>query len=400
MALGSGSALVGTAITRATATPATTPATIQPDRDVSWVSAGVTIHGSYRAPAPGATGAPAALILVGTGNIDRNGNTPLYPGVEFDDYEFLADLLSAQGIASLRYDKIGTGATGLGPYASDPSALLDKDYDELRVQPARDGLKFLAQQPGVDSNRLILIGHSEGGGVAAQLATHLGDAPPLAGLALVEPSYGRILSLYALQFGAQMRAAVDGGGMTSGDAATLTSWMQDGIDEIRAGDPPYPAPGPVPLPGATDFTADMQSSIALNIYGSDPAQVVLAHGMRSAYGKSGDAIDPPALAGQVRIPTLVTCGTKDFNTPCVAGGSPGSGVSALAASFVPGVAQFVTVPDMVHGFRDVGDDDPTELPDTVNYPFSQVFATAFSTFVARFVPAAPIPLVVAPQFTG
>jgi hypothetical protein len=100
--------------------------------------------------------------------------------VEFDDYEFLADLLSAQGIASLRYDKIGTGATGLGPYASDPSALLDKDYDELRVQPARDGLKLLAQQPGVDPNRLVLIGHSEGGGVAVQLATHLGDAPPLA----------------------------------------------------------------------------------------------------------------------------------------------------------------------------------------------------------------------------
>src|SRR4051794_18675942 len=100
VALAGGSTLAGTAGTRATATPPTTPATtIQPDRDVSWVSAGVTIHGSYRAPAPGATAAPAALIVVGTGNIDRNGNTPLYPGVEFDDYEFLAGLLSAQGIA-------------------------------------------------------------------------------------------------------------------------------------------------------------------------------------------------------------------------------------------------------------------------------------------------------------
>jgi pimeloyl-ACP methyl ester carboxylesterase len=176
--------------------------------------------------------------------------------------------------------------------------------------------------------------------------------------------------------------------------------MQDGIDEIRAGDPPYPSPGPVPFPGATGFTATMQSAIELNIYGSDPAQVVLAHGMRSGYGKGGDAIDPPALAAQVRIPTLVTCGTKDVNTPCVPGGPVGSGVSALAASFEPGVAQFVTVLDMVHGFRDVGEDDPTELPDTVKYPFSQVFAAAFSAFMGQFVPAAPVPLVAAPRFTG
>ena len=37
----------------------------------------------------------------------------------------IADWLSADGVASLRYDKLGSGRTGLGPYASHPGAGTD-----------------------------------------------------------------------------------------------------------------------------------------------------------------------------------------------------------------------------------------------------------------------------------
>jgi pimeloyl-ACP methyl ester carboxylesterase len=376
---------------------------IQPDRDVSWVTSGITIHASYRGPAAGHTGVAAALIIGGTGEVDRDGNSSLLPGVEMDEYEWLADRLSALGIASLRYDKVGTGATGLGPFTSDPAALLTMSYDQLRVQPARDGLRFLARQAGVDPSRLILIGHSEGGAVATQIATHLGDAPALAGLALLEPAYTHILDVIARQLTDQMQAAVQGGAMDAGDATTLTDWMHDGIDEIRAGDAPYPAPGPVPLPEATDFTAVMQSTIASNVYGSDPAQMVLTHSFRTRYGKEFDEIDPPALAPSIRISTLVTCGTKDFNTPCTPGGAVGTGVSAMAAQFAPGVARFVTVPNMVHIFRDVGDDNPIALADQVKYPFSVNLGEAFDAFALQFVPgtpATPRPVTATPRFTG
>ncbi len=188
--------------------------------------------------------------------------------------------------------------------------------------------------------------------------------------------------------------------MTAGDATTLTDWLQDGIDEIRAGTAPYPAPGPVPLPGATGFTADMQTTIEDNVYGSDPTEMVLTHSFRTLYGKEFDEIDGPALVPNIGIPTLVTCGTKDFNTPCVPGGMAGSGVSALAASFTPGVARFVTAPNMVHILRDVGADDPTSLADQATYPFSEVFAAAFDAFVASFVATAPAPLHATPSFTG
>ncbi len=383
-------------------------AAIQPDAAVEFVSSGVTIKASYRAPAAGVTGVPAAVIIGGTGNVDRDGNSPLAPGVAMDEYEWIADLLSAQGVASIRYDKVGTGETGFGPFTADPSEMLGLTYDQLRVQPARDALSFLAGQPGIDTTRLIVIGHSEGGAVTLALDNDPGTAPTPAGLALVAPSYGRILDVVKRQFVDQMQAAAQAGAMTPADVVTLTDWMQAGIDEIRAGDAPYPAPDPVPLPAATDYTAVMQTTIASNIYGSDPTQMVLTHSFRTRYGKEFDAIEPVALAARVTVPTLVICGTKDFNVPCTPGGPPGSGVSALAAAFAPGVADLVVAPNTVHIMRDVGDADPVGFAAEAAHPFSPAIASALSAFVAGFVatqpPAptpTPVPRAAAPlRFTG
>jgi dienelactone hydrolase len=120
-----------------------------------------------RAPADGTAKVPAAVIIGGTVGVDRDGNAP---GLAIDAYSWLADQLSAHGWASIRYDKLGTGATGLGPFESDPSTILPLGYDQLRVQPARAALAFLAAQPGIDTSRIVLIGHSEGGGVALTVA--------------------------------------------------------------------------------------------------------------------------------------------------------------------------------------------------------------------------------------
>lgn len=361
---------------------------IAPDRDVVYLSAGVPISASYRAPAAGSTGVPAALIIGGTGNIDRNGNEP---GLVMDTYAWLADRLSALGIASIRYDKVGTGATGLGPYASKPSAMLGLGYDQLRIQPARDALAFLAHQPGIDPSRLIVIGHSEGGAVALSLDHNPGNAPAPAGLALIEPAYTHILDTISLQLVVQMQAGVQGGLMDATDAATLTAWMNAGVEQIRTGTPPFPAPGPVPIPGATDLTALMQSAIESNVYGSDPSQMVLTHSFPTRYGKEFDAIDPTALAPTVRVPTLVTCGSEDFNTPCETDQPAGTGVRALAGAFPPDLARLVEPPHMVHILRDVGDANPPDLAAEATYPFSAVLATAFDTFMATFVPATPPP---------
>jgi pimeloyl-ACP methyl ester carboxylesterase len=353
---------------------------IQADADVTFRSGDITLQASFRGPIAGSDPVAAAVIVGGTGDVDRDGNGA---GILMNEYEWIADLLSAQGIASLRFDKLGTGATGLGPYSDDPDELLSLTYDQLRVQPVRDALSFLAAQPGIDADRLILIGHSEGGAVTISVAADRGSGPEIAGLALIEPSYDRILNVVPSQLAQQMDTAVAGSAISEADAAALKAWMADGVEEIRMGAAPYPAPDSAPLPDAIDYTAVMQTTIANNIYGSDPAQMVISHAYRTLYGKQFDEIDPVTIAPSITVPVLVTCGTKDFNTPC-GDGTVGAGVAALASAFAPGIARFVELTDVVHIMRDVGADDVPGLADQVNYPYSAQLATEITEFVAQF----------------
>jgi pimeloyl-ACP methyl ester carboxylesterase len=366
-----------------TAPTTSTPAVLEPitgDQPISFTSGGVTFYGDYRGPVDTTAAVPAVAIVVGTGGIDRDGNAPT---LQTEDYSWLADLFASVGIASVRYDKLGTGQTGLGPFAANPASMLPLSYEQLRVQPARDALSFIAAQPGVDASRLLLLGHSEGGAVAVEIATHPGSEPPLAGLLLIEPAYAHILDTLVQEFSSQMDGAVAGGAMTAVDSDTLKAWMQAGVSEIRDGTPPYPVPGPVPLPDAQEYTQVIQAAIQTNIYGDDPAEMVVSHAYRTAYGKQFDTIVPYELVSQIAVPTLITCGTKDFNVPC-GDGSPGSGVVNMAANFAPGVAQFEVIPNMVHILRDVGDADVPNIADQVNYPFSDVLRARISAFASQF----------------
>lgn len=354
---------------------------IGPDQDITFDSGGVTIYASYRGPVEGAPAAvPAAVIIDGTGGSDRNGDTD---EVKTGVYKWLADFLAEQGIASLRYDKLGTGATGMGPYAADPESVLSISYDQVRIQPARDALSYLAEQPGVDADKLLVLGHSEGGITTMGLAADPGDGPSPAGLLLIEPGYTRFNEMSMLQTKGVLDPFVESGTLSAQDEQTLLDWAQSGLDEIRNGTPPYPDPGPLPLPDATGDTADIQEALRVNFFGSDPQQTVITHSVRSLYGKGLDTIDPLAIAPTVDIPVFITCGTKDFNTPC-GDGTPNTGVKALAASFPSGIAKFVELENVVHILRDVGDDDPKEADEQLAYPYSTQLETELASYLTRF----------------
>jgi uncharacterized protein len=103
----------------------------------------------------------AAILLVGSGPLDRDeadsGHRP---------FLVLADHLTRQGIAVLRYDKRGVGkSTG--------------DYDEATTADfaadADAAMAFLRGRKEIDARKIGIIGHSEGGIIAPMIASRSSD---------------------------------------------------------------------------------------------------------------------------------------------------------------------------------------------------------------------------------
>ena len=94
---------------------------------------------------------PVALIIAGSGPTDRNGNNAQ---MKNNSLLLLAHELAAQGIASIRYDKRGIGAS--------KGALISEE--NLRFENYAEDAKAWAAQLKADArfNKLIVIGHSEG----------------------------------------------------------------------------------------------------------------------------------------------------------------------------------------------------------------------------------------------
>lgn len=118
-------------------------------------SGGVTLSGTLTQPT-GSGPRPSALILAGSGPLDRDGNVKRLPLNLSRD---LAHVLVAEGWASVRFDKRGVGSSG-GRYL--PTGF----YDEL--DDARAVLDWLRARPDVSAT--VVVGHSAGASLAAELA--------------------------------------------------------------------------------------------------------------------------------------------------------------------------------------------------------------------------------------
>jgi hypothetical protein len=111
-----------------------------------------TLFGSSLCPAtPGPW--PVVLLIAGSGPTDRNGNSPLLPG-ENNSLRLLAEALAVRGIASVRYDKRGIGASR-GALARESDILFD-----IPVDDAAAGVRDLRSEPRFTT--VTVVGHSEG----------------------------------------------------------------------------------------------------------------------------------------------------------------------------------------------------------------------------------------------
>lgn len=123
-------------------------------------SAGITLAGTLTFP-KSETPLPAVVLVSGSGPQDRDetimGHRPFW---------VLADYLTRRGIAVLRYDDRGVGKSG-----GDFSTATMSDF----ISDALAGIAYLKTRNEIDPHKIGIIGHSEGGWIAPEIATRSRD---------------------------------------------------------------------------------------------------------------------------------------------------------------------------------------------------------------------------------
>jgi uncharacterized protein len=313
------------------------------DDEVSFVAEGLTIYGTYRHRSDSPP-APAALLISESGKTDRNGDNAV--AGKIGTMRALAEVLSDRGIASLRYDKVGTGRTGLGPYANRPADVGSAVY----TAGAKAAIRFLSGQPGTDPNRISVYGHGEGATHALMLATDKSaGAPKIHALGLLEPLAGRYLDLITARLRADTDAAVKAGRSTPQQADDVMAAWNGAVAQARAD-------GTVP--------ASLPDGLGAILNPTNVKAVV-----------ESDAINPVALAMLVPAgtPVLLTCSDSDGQATCQV-------VQPLAAALADTRLDFLHLNGVSHVLKD----DPTD--NITNYANGQPLTPQLVGALDNFTP--------------
>ena len=136
--------------------------------EVTFQNGDVLLAGTLSVPKSGGKRFPAALLISGSGSQDRDGN----PGT-FNLYRLIAERLTANGVAVLRHDDRGVGKSAM---PKTPTA-----YRDL-INDSKAAVHYLRSRSEIDPDRIVLIGHSEGGTTATIIAS---EDPKIAALTLL-----------------------------------------------------------------------------------------------------------------------------------------------------------------------------------------------------------------------
>jgi alpha-beta hydrolase superfamily lysophospholipase len=161
-------------------------------RDVRFAGSGaVTLAGTLLLPIwSELEKVPGVVLVSGSGPTDRDGNNVLVPD-RINLMRQIAELLAEAGIASLRYDKRGIGASTPRPHGS--LAEQERFFAwENFVGDVAAAHAELIRHDEIKSYATALIGHSEGGLLVLAAAPTIARNPPHGMVLLATP--GRKLS--------------------------------------------------------------------------------------------------------------------------------------------------------------------------------------------------------------
>lgn len=183
--------------------------------EVTFENGSVTLAGTLTLP-PGEGPFPAVVLISVSGANDRDES--LMPVAPMQPFRLLADALTRQGVAVLRYDDRGTGES-TGVYSDASRADLAAD--------AAAAWAFLHARADITS--VGLLGHSEGGLIAAMVAA---ETP---GVAFVIAMAGPALSEYELA-PIQQRRIGEANGLSPDEIEHEVALAQARLDWAIAGD--------------------------------------------------------------------------------------------------------------------------------------------------------------------
>ena len=163
---------------------------------------------------------PCVVLVSGSGANDRDET--IYTNKPFRD---IAVYLASKGIAVLRYDKrtYAYGAKMLQEFGK--GATVEEEY----IQDAVAAAEFVKSDPRIDSDRVYILGHSEGGMLAPRIDASGGD---FAGIVIMAGSPRNLEDIWYDQIFAQ--AQLFEGTENYDLAMEQVAQIKQGFDSIKA----------------------------------------------------------------------------------------------------------------------------------------------------------------------
>ncbi|MBL8745146.1 MAG: alpha/beta fold hydrolase, partial [Phycisphaerae bacterium] len=208
-----------------------------------------------------------------------------------------ADYLTRRGIAVLRTDDRGIGGSG-------GNSLLAKEED--LAADAAAGVAFVRTQPGIDPERVGVMGHSEGGAIAPLVAVKADGVRfvvMLAGYAMRGSELLRIQNL----------AIMRGGGIQDEEALARVAAAHRAAMEAVMNDAPHEE-------GIRALAELIRVQLAANGTEMGEDELRLQAGQQystllTPWFRSFLSFDPSESLKRVRVPVLAIVGERDLQVP-------------------------------------------------------------------------------------
>lgn len=338
------------------------------DVEVTFSHRGITLAGTLSLPAtPGPH--PALILITGSGPQNRDSEIEGLPG--YAPFRWIAEYLSARGIAVLRYDDRGVGASG-GDFRSATAADFADD--------AEAAFDFLRHHPEISSPRIGLVGHSEGAIVAARVAARRPEVAfvvSLAGIAVT--GYETIVR--------QVELIVLASGLGQEAAAAAAAQQRAVLDLVVARDWEALESLVVQIKRTqiADLPPEQQEALGdLDAFAQDIAAQELAV-LRSDWYRELLIYDPAQDWAKIRVPVLAVFGGLDVQ---VDADQNKAALQAALARAGNRDGTVVVLPDANHLFQVAVTGAPWEYPLLPTEFHPRLLPTVGDWLLTRFGPAA------------